>query len=243
MSMSEIPEWFTIVTDDLRTQIGQAGLGPYNSRVDQIAASILERGPEWAEQLKRSFVAGNVTGMMSVLTLDGVSQELDDLIGDATGTAMDAVDALLGPLEDALDQLEPVARGLRQAADAAWALARTPASAAMGLKRAEMIASAAAMITGLPPVTAAWAYATNARQVLVEVSDNAGKAAKGIEKAWRAVVRTVDMIRFEILSLRNSVRDIARDSLEALAEAPGGSPQSAANQVFGYLDQAASRIG
>jgi len=157
---------------------------------------------------------------------------------DAVGAAQEALQKPLAILAE----VEAAAGQLREAADVAWRVARTASGTVRALEKAEIAAAKVAMLTGLPPVTAAWALATQLRGAALVVGELAAKAGRAADHAWGSVVRVLDDMREAVFDRIDGLERIVDSTLDAVTAGVETAAEVVHADLFGDLEQAFATI-
>lgn len=240
MSLSDANAWLGGLGDKLVAGVSAGSRIEFEARLADLQAQAQGLGPELQAAAQNRFVSACLgRGLGAALPADPL-QAGAYLPGvqDAVGAAQAALQkplAVLGEIQAAADQL-------RQAASAAWSAARTASAAVRTCEKAEIAAAKIAMATGLPPVTAAWALATQIRGVALDASELAAKAGRAADQAWGSVVRVVDRMRASVFDQVDALERIADDTIGALTAGIEGAAEAAHADLFADLEQAVQSV-
>jgi hypothetical protein len=205
------PAWFSPLSIHLVANLPEEVREAAETQLAGLSTRLAAAGP--AEQLRvvRSFSSRSMGSALDLV-------DLPDLpFADALQSSVAGVRTLLDGALAPLNELRAQADQLRQAAAAAWRVSQEASTTVRTLERAEKIAAAAALITGLPPVTAAWALASNAKLIALEVAEVAGRGARAADAAWGSVQHIIDMVHRQAFAPIDSVTRMARQAAGAMA--------------------------
>ncbi len=240
MSLSDASAWLDGLGDKLVAGVAPESQLEFLSRFADLKVQAGGLDPELQIRAQNRFVAACLgRGLGPAIPADPL-QAGAYLPGLQDGVAA-AQAALQNPLA-VLAEVEAAAAQLRQAAGVAWSAARTASAAVRTCERAEIAAAKIAMATGLPPVTAAWALATQIRGVALDASELAAKAGRAADQAWGSVARVLDRMRASVFDQVDALERIADDTIGALTSGIEGAAEAAHADLFDDLEQAVQSV-
>jgi hypothetical protein len=234
--MSSSSAWFSDLAGKIAGGVETEYRAAYEAQLGTVQSQLSLLPEPQALLARNRFISGIMARTSSAAT-----QGLEGATVAEVQNRVNAISTrLLGPVEGLLGELIAKAEPLRQAARAAWQVSATGTTTARLLLKAERVAAVAAAATGLPPVTAAWALATNARMLAVFVSEQAAIVARAADAAWAAVVKLIDTLRARVYAAASDIADMASDAVRSLTAGVNKSVPSAWRDLYDDLSWAVS---
>lgn len=151
---------------------------------------------------------------------------LDSAAGAAAGvltpltSSVNSIRSLLNSPVVNIAALESAAAPLRAAARDAWKTVAAAGQAARAAERLENTAALVAKVTGLPPVTAAWAAASSAAKAAVDTAEVAARAGRVADTAWASAQKVIDDLIDANAGVLNDLSGIMDDTLASVISVP-----------------------